>query len=378
MLDYFKPKAWVILGGLTFGVLGALLVNWGNPGNMGTCVACFIRDITGALGLQQNSAVQYIRPEIIGFMLGAFITAFAFREWRPRGGSSPLLRFFLGAFAMIGALVFLGCPVRLLLRLGGGDLNAVVGLAGLLVGIAVGVVFLKNGFTLGRASKAAPLVAWIMPLAFLGLLVFAVIKTTSGLDFIKYSESGPGSLHAALWISLVIGLAVGFIFQRTRLCTIGGWRDVMLVRSTHLLSGIIAIIIGALVTNYIVGNFAQGTMLGKDIVYHWGFANEPVAHSDGLWNFLGMTLAGLAFTLAGACPLRQLILTGEGDTDAGVFVLGLVAGAAFAHNFALAAKPDSIVNGALVVGGIGTNGVIAVFLGLVFCLIVGYLMRAKE
>ena len=83
MINYFRPKMWVILGGLVFGILGALLVNWGNPGN----VACFIRDFAGALNLHQDGVVQYIRPEIIGFTLGAFITAIAFREWRPRGGS---------------------------------------------------------------------------------------------------------------------------------------------------------------------------------------------------------------------------------------------------------------------------------------------------
>jgi hypothetical protein len=135
----------------------------------------------------------------------------------------------------------------------------------------------------------------------------------------------------------------------------------MLVRNTHLLSGIIAIVIGALVTNYIVGNFAV------DGIYHWGFTDQPIAHSDHLWNFLGMSLAGLAFTLAGACPLRNLILAGEGDTNAGVFILGLFAGAAFAHNFLLASSP----------AGIGANAPIAVCLGLVFCLTVGFLMREK-
>ena len=367
MLDYFRPKVWVILGGLTFGILGALLVNWGNPANMGICVACFIRDITGALNLHQAGVVQYIRPEIIGFMLGAFITAFAFREWRPRGGSSPLIRFFLGVFAMIGALVFLGCTVRLLLRLGGGDLNAITGLVGLVVGIAVGVFFLKRGFNLGRTTKMHPLVGWIMPLVMVGLLIFAIIETRTGLDFINTSESGPGSKFAPLAVSLVVGLVVGFIFQRTRLCTVGAWRDVMLVRNTHLLSGIIAIVIGALVTNYIVGNFAESTLVGKDIVYSWGFTDQPIAHSDHLWNFLGMSLAGLAFTLAGACPLRNLILAGEGDTNAGVFILGLFAGAAFAHNFLLASSS----------AGIGANAPIAVCLGLVFCLTVGFLMREK-
>jgi hypothetical protein len=176
-------------------------------------------------------------------------------------------------------------------------------------------------------------------------------------------------MFAPLAGSLVVGLAVGFIFQRVRLCTVGGWRDVMLVRSTHLLSGLIAIVIGALVTNYIAGNFADGGLVvsGRDIVYSWGFENQPVAHSDGLWNFLGMSLAGLAFALAGACPLRNFIISGEGDTDAGVFILGLVAGAAFSHNFLMASSP----------AGIGTNGVIAVLVGLAFCLAVGFIMRQK-
>ena len=41
----------------------------------------------------------------------------------------------------------------LALRIAGGDLNAVVGLAGFVVGILIGIFFLKQGFTLGRAYK---------------------------------------------------------------------------------------------------------------------------------------------------------------------------------------------------------------------------------
>ncbi len=114
-MGFFKKSKWVILGGLVFGVIGALAVNWGNPNNMGICSACFLRDIAGALKLQANGAVQYLRPEIFGFALGAFGTSLAFREWRPRGGSSPIIRFILAMCVMVGALVFLGCPIRMLL-----------------------------------------------------------------------------------------------------------------------------------------------------------------------------------------------------------------------------------------------------------------------
>ena len=62
--ENFPPL--VIISGLVIGVIAAVLVKLGNPGNMGICVACFERDIAGALGLHRAAVVQYIRPEIIG------------------------------------------------------------------------------------------------------------------------------------------------------------------------------------------------------------------------------------------------------------------------------------------------------------------------
>jgi YedE family putative selenium metabolism protein len=354
---FWTPRNKIILAGLIFGTLGALAVNWGNPANMGICVACFLRDIAGALNLHQASVVQYIRPEIIGFTLGACITAFAVREWRPRGGASPIIRFMLGAFVMIGALVFLGCPIRMLLRLAGGDLNGIPALAGLIFGILVGIFFLKRGFNLGRAGKVHPVAAWILPVIMVGLLVFAIIKP----DFINTSESGPGSMYVPLALGLGIGLLVGFMAQRTRFCSVGAWRDIFLVKDFHLISGIGAFFIAALVVNYIAGNF------GADGIYHWGFTSQPVSHTDHLWNFLGMGLLGLAATQIGGCPLRNLVLSGEGDTDAAVTVLGFIAGAAIAHNFLLASSP----------AGVGTWGPVAVVVGWIFCISIGFLMRER-
>ena len=78
------------VAGLIIGVLAALLVKFGNPGNMGVCVACFTRDVAGALGLHRAAVVQYLRPELAGFILGSFASALLFKEYRPRGGSSPM------------------------------------------------------------------------------------------------------------------------------------------------------------------------------------------------------------------------------------------------------------------------------------------------
>jgi YedE family putative selenium metabolism protein len=293
----------------------------------------------------------------MGFVLGAFITAFAFREWHPRGGASPIIRFVLGMLVIIGALVFLGCPIRMLLRLAGGDLNGITALAGMVCGVLVGIFFLRKGFNLGRAVKMHPVAGWILPVTMIGLLFLAIFRP----GFIATSESGPGSMYVPLALGLVIGLLVGFMAQRTRFCSVGAWRDIFLVKDTYLISGIGAFFVAAIVTNYLVGNFAA------EGVYHWGFVNQPVSHTDHMWNFFGMGLLGLAATQIGGCPLRNLVLSGEGDTDASVTVLGYLAGAAIAHNFMLASSP----------AGVGTWGPAAVVIGWAFCIAIGFLMREK-
>ena len=57
-----KEKITIVVTGVLIGVISAMLVFFGNPANMGFCIACFLRDTTGALGLHSAAAVQYIRP----------------------------------------------------------------------------------------------------------------------------------------------------------------------------------------------------------------------------------------------------------------------------------------------------------------------------
>src|SRR5699024_499563 len=125
-----KSKYLVIGTGVVVGLAALVLTASGNPGNMGFCIACFLRDIAGGLGLHSAGKVQYIRPEIIGLVLGAMLMALAGKEFKARAGSAPALRFVLGALVMVGALAVLGCPLRMVIRLGGGDITAISGLVG--------------------------------------------------------------------------------------------------------------------------------------------------------------------------------------------------------------------------------------------------------
>lgn len=352
--NFFATTKGVALTGLVLGVMAILLQYFGNPANMGICVVCFNRDIAGAIGLHRAEIVQYLRPEIMGMVLGALAASLLFGEFRPRGGSSPIARFVLGIVASMGALVFLGCPWRVILRLAGGDGNALFGLAGLVVGIGLGTLFFRRGFSLGRSAEQHKASGWVFPGLMLGLVLLYLIyppiagQPKDGVLF--YSLKGPGSQHAPLLISLGIGLLVGFVAQRSRFCTMGAFRDIILFRQSHLLVGVLAMLAGAFVMNMVFGFFKPG------------FEGQPIAHTQSLWNFMGMVTAGLAFALAGGCPGRQLFMAGEGDNDAAIFALGIIVGAALAHNFGTASSG----------AGIGPHGAMAAIGGLVVCLAIGF------
>jgi YedE family putative selenium metabolism protein len=261
--------------------------------------------------------------------------------------------------AVIGALVFLGCPWRALLLLAGGDWNAVVGLAGLGAGIFIGTLFLRNGFSLGSTAKQNNFTGYVFPLLMLGLLALYLLfpqekgQAQSGVLF--YSVSGPGSLHAPLLVSLGLSLLIGFLAQRSRFCTMGAIRDLLLFKQMHLLLGVIALVAAAFVANLYFGQFNPG------------FDKQPIAHNDWLWNFSGMVVSGLAISLAGGCPGRQLFMGGEGNADSGIFALGMLAGAALSHNFGLASSG----------AGAGPHGPAAVAVSLIILLAIGFGNRKK-
>jgi YedE family putative selenium metabolism protein len=243
--------------------------------------------------------------------------------------------------------MFLGCPFRMILRLAGGDWNAIFGLVGFAIGILCGIFFLKNGYSLKRTYSLTKAEGYILPIMEVVIFVLLLVKPA----FIFFSEegAGPGAMHAAIGVSLAAGLVVGVLAQRTRLCMVGGMRDMILFRESRLLLGFLAILVAAFVTNLVLGGF------------HAGFAEQPVAHTDGLWNCLGMLLVGFACVLLGGCPLRQLVMSGEGNADSAVTVLGLMVGAAFCHNFGLASSAE----------GPTPAGKIAVIIGIVVVALIG-------
>lgn len=317
----------VVAAGLLLGALGVLLAIWGNPRNSGICVSCFMENTAGALGLHDNARMQYLRPELIGLVLGALISAAGFREFRSRGGSAPLPRLAAGFLLIVGCAVFIGCPIKLLLRLSAGDLTAGAGVAGLVAGVWVGLKGLAGGVHLGASSQQQRGSGLLIPAFFVLLLVFFLARPA----FVLFSGRGSAAEHAPWLISFGAGLVLGGLAQRSRFCITGALRDAMLMgRRSPLLWGLLAFVGAALAGNLFSGGFEPGLY------------GQPGAHLEHLWSFLGMLLVGWISVLIGGCPFRQLVKAGEGDADAGLVVVGMLLGGGLVQSWGLAASAAGV------------------------------------
>jgi YedE family putative selenium metabolism protein len=331
----------IIGSGLSLGALGAALVLWGNPANSGICVSCFVENLSGSLGLHSNLRMAYLRPELVGFVAGAFLTALLGREMRPRSGSYPMLAFALGVFLIVGSSVFMGCPIKMMLRLGAGDMTAVAGILGLAGGVWVGIRYYRAGLDLGASRQGVG--------AYQGILVpllFLLLLGLSAGNFLLSGTTGPAAQKAPFAIALGAGVLIGALAQRSRFCVTGSFSNLFLARDMSLMRGLIGLLLAALAVNVSVG------------LFRFGVLDQPGSNPDHIWNFLSMGLVGFASVLVGGCPFRQLVLSGEGSADASLAVLGMIVGGGLVHQWGIVSTS----------AGPTPFGKAGVLLGLAFCL----------
>jgi YedE family putative selenium metabolism protein len=223
-----------------------------------------------------------------------------------------------------GALVFLGCPFRMLQRLGGGDANALVGLPGFLAGVGFGLALEKRGYSVGKTAVVPRVVGLLGPLT---LVLLLVLFLAGGVLLGPGPGDAPPPPHAHWLAALAISLAAGAVLSATGFCAVSGARQVF-GGSRRMLFGAAALVGGYALVAAATGNFRLG------------FGGQPVAHGDHLWSFLALALVGLCGVLAGGCPVRQLVMAGEGNGDAFLTTMGLVVGGALAHNWDIVSSPD--------------------------------------
>jgi uncharacterized membrane protein YedE/YeeE len=121
--------------------------------------------------------------------------------------------------------------------------------------------------------------------------------------------------------TLAIGMIVGYLAQRSRMCFVGGVRDFMLVRDTALLKGLVAFGVAAWLAFPLAGLAV-------------GAAPVPSGPLDAVAVILTIAGgAGVGFfsTLANGCPLRQHVLAAQGVSSSMAYLVGFFAGAVIFH-----------------------------------------------
>jgi uncharacterized membrane protein YedE/YeeE len=157
-------------------------------------------------------------------------------------------------------------------------------------------------------------------------------------------------------LSLVVGIVLGYMAQRSRMCFIGGLRDFILVRDTDLLEGAIAFFVTAWLAFSVAGAFGlvgwgppeyQGsTTPTQEVSRELSQEAKTVGHAAPItdasvggalqasWPVLALAVVaglviGLFSTLANGCPTRQHVLASQGLRDSIFYLIGFYLGVFF-------------------------------------------------
>jgi len=137
-----KPWLFGVIAGSLFVAVEAFLRVY-PPSAYGFCLTCHVRDLAGAainalFGTNVQTAVIARRMLMItspSVLLGAWLAARRCREHHVLPSSRPLGFFLLGFAVMTTGLIIFGCPTRIVLRAGYGELYGLVALGGMAAGI---------------------------------------------------------------------------------------------------------------------------------------------------------------------------------------------------------------------------------------------------
>jgi hypothetical protein len=137
-----------------------------------------------------------------------------------------------------------------------------------------------------------------------------------------------------LLLSIPIGLGIGYVAQRSRMCFVGGIRDYILVHDEVLLRGFISFFAAAWLLysllfflGFIDPRFSS---LGSGRFFH----PPPKLSLLALQFFLSGFGLGFLSILANGCPLRQHILAAQGNLDSLAYLLGFYVAVLF-YDFVL-------------------------------------------
>jgi hypothetical protein len=140
--------------GLVVSLVAVLAGVWGHvspPAAYGLCSACHGRDLAdwtlnhveGAKLFVTAAGVRWPILTVVGLVIGAFAAARRNGEFASLNLGGNFRQFGLGAIVMGAALFVGGCPTRIIIRTGYGDVAAALTLGGIAAGIVAATLSMR-------------------------------------------------------------------------------------------------------------------------------------------------------------------------------------------------------------------------------------------
>ena len=141
------------------------------------------------------------------------------------------------------------------------------------------------------------------------------------------------AIFAVPVFTLLLGLLIGYLAQRSGYCSIGGFRDYTLFRHTRLLSGYLTLIFAAF-AGYLIFWFLVPSSMEH---FFWPLTSSPFSPVPGapgglntaayiLFAIIPGFFVGLITVLLGGCPIRQTVMASEGSYKSAWFFIGMCVG----------------------------------------------------
>ncbi len=116
-------------------------------------------------------------------------------------------------------------------------------------------------------------------------------------------------------ISLILGIAAGYVMHRSDFCLAGMFRDLFLFRRTVMIKSLVLLVVVSMVL------FETARLLGLLSVYPF-----PLLYAPSAGNVVGGFLFGIGMVLAGGCVIGTLYKTGSGSALSLMALAGLIFG----------------------------------------------------
>jgi hypothetical protein len=296
------------LAGVVIAFLSIMMFAWERPlgvvaglRNWGDWLFTSIGAYNKAL---QSPLVNYASVIDIGFLLGAFASALLAREFSvrvpPRAEAVKGLA--AGILMGIGSSLAQGCNVGgFFTALSALSLGGFAMMVGLIFGVYVGLRYLLWELERFPTSSSAPPSGekkeggfdWrrVQPWIGYAILLGSIIA------FFQYS----GSAYTKSGGLLLLSLAVGLTFQRSRLCFVAAFRDPFMTGESRQTKAMLLSLVVA--------------VLGYAVLKWTGLRGEMVYVTDTFWlgGLAGGFIFGIGMVLAGGCGSGTLWRVGEGQ-----------------------------------------------------------------